>query len=143
MDEINKAALDAVKFAKTYNTIKCANCGEIFYTKSKVKIYCSIDCRRKSERERSYNNYSSNHTPSFSIRFDVLLRDKFTCRYCGQSVDDGVKLEIDHIIPISKGGENTMDNLVVCCQQCNLGKSDKLIDIDCLPPSFKDRQSPY
>lgn len=63
---------------------------------------------------------------SKKLRFDVLNRDKFKCVYCGSSPkEDGVKLQIDHIIPLSKGGGNNIENLVSSCLECNIGKSDK------------------
>lgn len=69
--------------------------------------------------------------PSPRLRFEVLARDKFTCRYCGASPskDPEVTLHIDHIIPWSKGGETTLENLQTLCSKCNLGKSDLIIDI--------------
>jgi len=59
------------------------------------------------------------------LRFDVLTRDGFRCRYCGVSVADGAVLHVDHVIPRSKGGTDRMDNLVTACFACNVGKSDK------------------
>lgn len=59
------------------------------------------------------------------LRFDVFMRDDFRCRYCGVSVDDGAILHADHVIPESKGGPTTLENLVTACIDCNLGKSDK------------------
>lgn len=63
------------------------------------------------------------------LRFKVFMRDGFRCRYCGVSVDSGTVLHADHVIPESKGGPTTLDNLVTACIDCNLGKSDKLLDI--------------
>ena len=61
-----------------------------------------------------------------SLRFDVLEKDNFTCQYCGaKSVDDNVLLEVDHIVPVSKGGDNNIENLVTSCKKCNIGKSAK------------------
>jgi 5-methylcytosine-specific restriction endonuclease McrA len=60
-------------------------------------------------------------TISLKLRFAVLTRDKFTCRYCGRSAPD-VPLHIDHVIAYSKGGPTTVDNLVTSCRDCNLGK---------------------
>lgn len=57
------------------------------------------------------------------IRFEVLKRDKFTCQYCGKSAPD-VVLEIDHIKPVSKGGDNDILNLVTSCVDCNRGKTN-------------------
>lgn len=60
------------------------------------------------------------------IRFEVYKRDKFTCQYCGQSAPE-IILQIDHIIPHSKGGSNEILNLVASCEDCNAGKSDRLL----------------
>lgn len=59
------------------------------------------------------------------LRYNVLKRDGFRCRICGATVDDGVKLEVDHIIPVSKGGKSTYENLQTLCERCNRGKRDK------------------
>jgi 5-methylcytosine-specific restriction endonuclease McrA len=59
------------------------------------------------------------------LRFDVLVRDKFRCRACGVGAKEA-RLEIDHIIPVSKGGLTTLKNLQVLCRSCNRGKSAKL-----------------
>jgi len=63
------------------------------------------------------------------LRYDILKRDKFRCQICGRSAEDGVKLHVDHIIPISKGGLTEWNNLRTLCQDCNLGKSNKIEDI--------------
>lgn len=59
------------------------------------------------------------------IRYKVLLRDSFTCQYCGRKPPD-VVLHVDHIIPRSKGGSNSIENLSTACADCNLGKGDIL-----------------
>lgn len=64
-----------------------------------------------------------------SLRYDVLRRDKFQCQICGATIQDGVKLHVDHIIPVSKGGKTTIENLRTLCDRCNLGKSDKIEEI--------------
>lgn len=72
-------------------------------------------------------------TISKSLRFDIFARDAFTCRYCGRRSDE-VKLELDHVIPVSKGGTNDRDNLATSCEDCNAGKSAK----DAKPPPEGD-----
>lgn len=64
-----------------------------------------------------------------SVRFEVLKRDKFTCQYCGREAPD-VTLEIDHIVPVSKGGDNSITNLVTSCRDCNRGKSNRELSDD-------------
>lgn len=61
------------------------------------------------------------------LRFQILERDSFRCQYCGRTPQDGVKLHVDHVVPRSKGGSNDPENLVTACQDCNLGKSDRML----------------
>ena len=60
------------------------------------------------------------------IRQYILERDNYTCMYCGNK--KGV-FEVDHFIPISKGGEDKEDNLVCSCRKCNRSKYNKLPEI--------------
>lgn len=62
------------------------------------------------------------------LRFEVFHRDAFTCQYCGRSVPDAV-LEIDHITPVSKGGEDVIDNLITSCFDCNRGKAARVLSV--------------
>lgn len=65
-----------------------------------------------------------------SKRFRILKRDGFRCQLCGRKAneDDGIELHIDHKMPISKGGTDDDDNLWTLCNDCNLGKSDEVVD---------------
>jgi hypothetical protein len=63
---------------------------------------------------------------SKTLRYDILSRDNFTCQCCGAKSIDGAVLEVDHIVPRSKGGSNDPGNLRTLCSNCNGGKSDKL-----------------
>jgi len=58
------------------------------------------------------------------VRFRVLRRDGYRCRLCGLTAEDGVQLEVDHRVPVAKGGGNSESNLWTLCQPCNSGKSD-------------------
>lgn len=68
-------------------------------------------------------------TVPLNLRLKVLSRDKFRCVFCGKSpaTDIGTKLHIDHIVPFSSGGTNTLGNLQTLCDECNLGKSDRIV----------------
>ncbi len=57
--------------------------------------------------------------------WSVLARDNWTCCSCGRTPADGVSLEVDHILPRSKGGTDNIDNLQTLCKKCNIGKSNK------------------
>jgi plasmid maintenance system antidote protein VapI len=61
------------------------------------------------------------------LRFHVLHRDNFTCRYCGRSPPE-VVLHIDHVLAASKGGGTSASNLVTSCSACNMGKGAGDID---------------
>ena len=60
-------------------------------------------------------------------RFDIFKRDNFTCRYCGRKTP-AVVLELDHVIPQSKGGDSDPSNLVTSCYECNRGKRADLLE---------------
>jgi 5-methylcytosine-specific restriction endonuclease McrA len=53
----------------------------------------------------------------------VFARDRWTCQYCGHERGN---LTVDHVVPRSKGGKSTWDNIVTCCAPCNRRKGDRL-----------------
>lgn len=63
------------------------------------------------------------------VRFEVFKRDSFKCQYCGKAAPD-VVLRVDHIHPVSKGGENELLNLITACVDCNAGKSNVALSDD-------------
>lgn len=63
---------------------------------------------------------------SIRKRFLVFKRDSFSCVLCRRS-GVGVKLEVDHKIPLAKGGSNSLDNLQTLCFECNRGKRIDLV----------------
>jgi len=71
--------------------------------------------------------------PSYNLKEKIYNRDNYTCFYCGIRVVPGhpdwkfTPIEIDHVIPLSKGGENTEENLVCSCRKCNRSKGSKII----------------
>ena len=73
---------------------------------------------------------------SKKTRFEVFKRDGFTCQYCGQTPPKAI-LHVDHIHPVSKGGDNGQNNLLTSCLECNLGKS--ATPLSCVPQSLKDK----
>lgn len=81
---------------------------------------------------KSYVQPSRN--PAFT-RFNVFLRDRFECVYCGCGDD----LTFDHLIPRSRGGQTTWTNVITACAPCNLRKSDKM----CKDIAMWPRHQPY
>ena len=76
--------------------------------------------------EKVVKEHKTTRDVNLRIRFIVMKRDNFKCCICGASPakDPSVELHIDHIVPWSKGGETTIDNLQTLCSKCNLGKSN-------------------
>ncbi len=60
---------------------------------------------------------------SLKLRMAVFKRDKFVCQYCG-ACGPNVELEIDHVLPVSRGGTDEISNLKTSCFNCNRGKGD-------------------
>ena len=65
--------------------------------------------------------YSKNVKEWNRLRKAVFERDHYTCQYCGKK---GGILEVDHVIPFSKGGSDDMSNLVTSCRKCNRQKNN-------------------
>lgn len=65
-----------------------------------------------------------NRRPPFT-RFNVFLRDRFSCQYCNQSLPTS-ELTFDHVIPRSKGGRTSWANIVTACTACNLKKGSRM-----------------
>jgi len=77
--------------------------------------------------------------PAFT-RFNVFLRDRFTCQYCGSRED----LTFDHLVPRSRGGQTRWDNVVTACSPCNLRKGARdAEDIGMLPMQRPYRPTVY
>jgi 5-methylcytosine-specific restriction endonuclease McrA len=72
-----------------------------------------LDYRRIPQRTRALS------------RKNILMRDRNSCQYCGR-VGAAAELTLDHVIPRSRGGKSSWENLVTCCQGCNHRKSDRL-----------------
>lgn len=87
----------------------CSSCGAVFNDlKFKICPYCGgkLDVR-----------YGRQPIPR-KLRHEIFKRDGYRCRECGASKDE-TSLEIDHILPVAKGGTNDIDNLQTLCRECN------------------------
>ena len=114
--------------AKSYE-MECLDCGHKYLANG-----CDIWLRKcpacgitnKRQRTSTINIKRSTRAISDKLRYQVLKRDNFKCCACSASPakDPSVELHIDHIIPWSKGGESTLENLQTLCSKCNIGKSD-------------------
>lgn len=61
------------------------------------------------------------------IRNRIFERDDYTCVYCHKR---GGRLQCDHVVPVTRGGDHSDDNLVTSCEACNRAKRDKIVTIE-------------
>ena len=90
----------------------------------KLNGYILTSSQKKKGRKRAPINQKQ--------RFSILKRNGFKCRACGRGADDGVKLQIDHKVPVDLGSKSEYDNseLQTYCEECNLGKKNFYSDLD-------------
>jgi 5-methylcytosine-specific restriction endonuclease McrA len=76
--------------------------------------------------------------PAFT-RFNVFLRDQFSCQYCGTS-HPTTELTFDHVVPKSKGGKTSWENVVAACSGCNLRKGNLMPNVVRMLPLKKPQR---
>lgn len=87
----------------------CKSCGAVFNDlKFKICPHCGNELDTR---------YGRQPIPR-KLRHEVFMRDGYRCRECGASKDE-TSLEIDHIVPVARGGTNDIDNLQTLCRECN------------------------
>jgi 5-methylcytosine-specific restriction endonuclease McrA len=85
----------------------------VFPCPSVIRLRSYIDVRK-----RRYGSGSGN------MRAKIFMRDRYRCQYCGHK-GTAFDLSIDHILPRSRGGRTTPENLCVACRPCNSRKGDR------------------
>lgn len=126
---------------KTLNIVDmkstCPDCGCNHMAKRKV-ARCAVCAKRtanRSHKKHKKKRRAIMRGAKYGIAFadkDIFKRDKWKCKLCGCNVQKkdiyaNNAAEIDHVIPLSKGGPHTPGNVQTLCRECNLKKSDKLI----------------
>lgn len=104
-DAIKAVFLDRVNIIATYDT-------EVSSPSFSMKLP-SVICLKTYVKPQAY--------PAFT-RFNVFLRDRFACQYCGERHE----LTFDHVIPRCKGGQTEWENIVAACAKCNFHKGSKM-----------------
>lgn len=98
---------------------------EDYHTLRRIfKIYGDNYWRVKTLESKEPRNIAQKFIGKANIRLFIFKRDGNKCLRCGSLI----KLTIDHIVPISKGGENKISNLQTLCKSCNSIKRDRFID---------------
>ena len=90
-------------------------------TKVIVEI-ATFDAHKMKKPEVTGVEYQQGELQGYEVREYLLEKWKRKCAYCKKQ---GIKLEIEHIIPKSRGGSNRVDNLTISCRKCNLEKGNK------------------
>ncbi len=117
-DAIKAVCLDRVNIVSEYDQV-------VRSTNLEMRLPSVVSLREYIKPSRN---------PAFT-RFNVFLRDRFQCQYCG----DRNELTFDHVVPRSKGGRTTWENVVAACAPCNLRKANRMpADIKMFP-----MQKPY
>lgn len=75
-------------------------------------------------RLQEYKDWQSNEI--HLNRRNVFARDHYRCQYCGEFKSKG-ELSLDHVVPLSQGGETSWSNLVAACRSCNVRKGGRLL----------------
>lgn len=70
-------------------------------------------------------NYLRRNTEVRFSKTNVFLRDQYQCLYCGTQVNNNTGT-LDHVLPLSKGGKTTWENIATACSPCNCRKEDKM-----------------
>lgn len=97
------------------------------FSKEHVNWLLNVWTREMEEKETRQAQIARERAAmSPSLRYKVLKRDGYRCRICGSTAADGVKLEVDHIYPVSLGGKTELSNLQTLCERCNRGKSNNV-----------------
>jgi hypothetical protein len=129
----------------------CMECGEPVGGTHGRRMFCSKGCLSSANKKREKTEATKQSLKASKLRrkamergamrgvsikpFDVFKRDGWVCQMCG--TDTPVEMrgsyadnapEVDHIIPVSKGGWHVMDNLQTACRACNAWKSDRIIE---------------
>jgi Zn finger protein HypA/HybF involved in hydrogenase expression len=106
--------------------MECLDCGHKYMANGYDVWLRKCPVCGKAEKKGVPTQKGGTRVISDKLRYQVLKRDNFKCCACSASPakNSSVELHIDHIIPWSKGGETTLENLQTLCSKCNIGKSD-------------------
>lgn len=115
----------------------CSYCGEIKQIVRKIDSIC-FDCYTSEYNKKpeviakkcvhTINRRIKTQNSNFTSKDWLYLMNKYEwkCVYCGKKLVKGNRT-LDHIIPISRNGEHTIENLIPCCVSCNSSKNNKLL----------------
>ena len=134
--EQRRAEREAEK-AERLRTAECAVCGQAFTTYNPKQKTCCMACSKKLQYARKDKRIPKEQIVDKDITLEALYRrDSGFCYICGRKCDwndkDGLKVfgkypTIEHLIPVSRGGLHSWDNVRLACFDCNIKKSDEIL----------------
>lgn len=118
---------------KAERTVKCVVCGNEFHPLNGRQICCSKECGKRRDNQRRDHRIYINGKPDLSISLTRLyMRDMGVCAICGRHIDFDCDSNsndypsVDHIVPLSKGGKHTWNNVQLACRGCNTAKGNRI-----------------
>lgn len=109
--------------------LNCKNCSNEFSSKVKNAKYCSKKCK-------SVSYYNNSKSEEFSMKTFNKVLANLPCEICGW---DKTTRDNHHIIPVSEGGKNTLNNLIVLCPNCHRMTHKNLISKECILDALSKR----
>lgn len=110
------------KKPKKINNKKCMRCDRSLEHKKSHAIYCSKTCK---SMDHTYKHRAKTRIFGVSRRMEIIKRDNFCCYMCGLKLEVN-QVELDHLIPVSKGGSSSPENVAVSCMFCNRSRSNRI-----------------
>lgn len=105
---------------------ECAWCGSTFTAASSVNVNCSTACKFKAKRMRRRGREAgAGGTYTWAEVMRIFLTFDRRCAYCEQPIAG--QPDPDHVVPLSRGGSNSLTNILPCCHGCNADKRDLLL----------------
>jgi len=94
---------------------------------SKIEVHTSRNTLKMPSVIRLLEYRRIPHQTRALSRKNILMRDRYTCQYCHKTLNSN-ELTLDHVIPRSRAGESSWENLVACCNPCNNRKGNRTPD---------------
>lgn len=125
---------------KAWNPCVCAGCGSPFLGNSKQKKYCSRECRSAFKNRDNWKHMNNRRARIRAVwvesfdRLEIFDRDEWQCGLCGEQVDptarhpDPLSASLDHVVPISLGGQHSRANAQCAHLGCNVRKGARILE---------------
>ena len=99
------------------------------YPISQIRLeYLRFDTQLMQNPDIHGVEYQQGTLQGWQLRHYVLHRDGWQCRYCHKPATEKNKLELDHVVPVSRGGPSVVGNLVAACRRCNRKKGNQNVE---------------